>query len=104
MLHQVKLSRSYSPETIAAMTAAYDRVCQSLSTRINGNEDVMQSLALIILRHVDQGESDPVRLSNAAFRELAGSDRSANGDRSHSRRQGSWRRSCRSTLRPANIA
>ena len=79
MLHI--LSRSYSPEAIAAMTAAYDRVCQSLSARINGNEDVMQSLALIILRHVAQGESDPVRLSDVAFRELAGSDRSANGDR-----------------------
>ena len=82
MLHLVKLDRSYSPETIAAMTAAYDKVCQSLSTRINGNEDVMQLLALIILRHVDQGESDPVRLSEVAFRELAGSDRSANGVRS----------------------
>jgi hypothetical protein len=58
-----------------------DRVRQSLSARINGDEDVMQSLALIILRHVDQGESDPVRLSDVAFRELAGSDRSANGDR-----------------------
>lgn len=80
-MHLVKLSRSYSPETIAAMTAAYDRVCQSLSTRLNGNEDVMQSLALIILRHVDQGESDPARLSDVAFRELADSDRSANGDR-----------------------
>ena len=80
MLHLVKMSRSYSPETIAAMTAAYDRVCQSLSTRINGNEDVMQSLALIILRHVDQGESYPARLSDVAFRELAGSARSANSD------------------------
>ena len=79
MLHI--LSRSYSPEAIAAMTAAYDKVRQSLSARINGNEDVMQSLALIIVRHVDQGESDPVRLSDVAFRELAGSDRSANGDR-----------------------
>ena len=79
MLHI--LSRSYSPEAIAAMTAAYDRVRQSLSARINGNDDVMQSLALIILRHIDQGESDPVRLSDVAFRELAGSDRSANGDR-----------------------
>lgn len=81
MLHLVKLDRSYSPEIIATMSAAYDRVCQSLSTRINGNEDVMHLLALIILRHVDQGESDPVRISDVAFRELAGSDRSANGDR-----------------------
>jgi hypothetical protein len=80
MLHLVKPGRSYSPETIAVMTTAYDKVCRSLSTRINGNEDVMQMLALIIIRHVDQGESDPVQLSDIAFRELARSDRSANGD------------------------
>ena len=47
---------------------------------MNDNEDVRRAVALAILRHVDQGESDPVRLSDVAFRELAGSDRSLNGD------------------------
>ena len=82
MLHVVKLDRSYSPETIAVMTAAFDRVCQSLSRRMNDNDDVRRAVALVILRHVDQGESDPVRLSDVAFCELAGFDRSAYGDRS----------------------
>jgi hypothetical protein len=63
------------------MTAAFDRVCQALSTRINGRVESMQLLALIILWHVDRGENDPARLAKAAFRELAGSDRSANGNR-----------------------
>jgi hypothetical protein len=82
MLQLVKLERSYSPETIAVMTAAFDRVCQSLSRRMNDNDDVRRAVALVILRHVDKGESDPVRLSDVAFCELAGFDRSAYGDRS----------------------
>jgi len=80
MLHLVSINRSYSSETIAAMTAAFERVCHSLSRRMNDNEDVRRAVALAILRHVDQVENDPVRLSDAAFRELAGSNRSANGD------------------------
>jgi hypothetical protein len=52
------------------MTAAFDRICQSLSRRMNDNDDVRRAVALVILRHVDQGESDPVRLSDVAFREL----------------------------------
>ena len=77
MLHLVKLDRSYSPETIAVMTAAFDRVWG-----MNDNDDVRRAVALVILRHVDQGESEPVRLSDVAFRELPGFDRSAYGDRS----------------------
>lgn len=80
MLHLIRVDRAYSPETIAVITAAFDRVCQSLSRRMNDNEDVRRAVALAILRHVDQGEIDPVRLSDVAFRELAGSDRSLNGD------------------------
>jgi len=79
VLHLVRTYRTYSPETVAVMTAAFDRVCQSLSTRINGNEALRQALAKIILRHVDLGERDPVRLSDGAIRELTGSDRAATG-------------------------
>jgi hypothetical protein len=79
MLHLVKLDRSYGPETIAAMTTAFDMVCQTLSPRMNGNEDVKRTLAAAILRLVDQGECDPVQLADAAFGELAGTQRSATG-------------------------
>lgn len=74
MLNVVKLDRSYSPEAIAVMTAAFDTVCQSLSPRINGNEDAKRTLALAILRLVDQGERDPTLLADAALRELFGTD------------------------------
>ena len=30
MLHLVQLDRSYSPETVSVMTAAFDRVCDRL--------------------------------------------------------------------------
>jgi hypothetical protein len=76
MLHLVQLNRSYSPETIAAMSAAFDRVCQSVSKRMNGNEDVKKTLALIILRHIDRGERDTDRLADVALREWTGADRS----------------------------
>jgi hypothetical protein len=79
MLNVVKLDRSYSPEAIAVMTAAFDRVCLSLSPRINGDEDARRSVALAILRLADQGERDPILLADAAFRELFGTDRSAMG-------------------------
>jgi hypothetical protein len=49
---------------------------------MNDNDDVRRAVALAILRHVDQAESDPVRLSDVAFHELAGFDHSAYGDRS----------------------
>ena len=71
MLQLADTNRSYDPETVATMTAAYDRVCQSLSAQTNDNDALKQTLALIILRHVDQGERDPEQLAGAAFRESA---------------------------------
>ena len=80
MLHLVQLDRSYSPEAISVMTAAFDRVCQSVSKRMNSNDDVKKTLALIILRHVDRGERDPQRLAEVALPEWTGADRATIGD------------------------
>jgi hypothetical protein len=68
MLLRDKAQRVYPPETIAAMTAAFDQVGELIP---NG-DDMRQRLALIILRHVDRGVQDPQRLSERAFREFAG--------------------------------
>jgi len=81
MLHLVQLDRSYRPETISVMTAAFDRVCQSITEQMNGDDVIKKTLALIIIRHVDRGERDPARLAERAFREWTGTDRSAIGDR-----------------------
>ena len=80
MLHLVQSVRSYSPETISVMTAAFDKVLQSVSREMNASEAVKKALALIILRHVDRGERNPERLAGIAFHEWIASDR-ATGDR-----------------------
>jgi hypothetical protein len=69
-LHLARVDRAYGPEIIAVMTAGYDRARESLSTRIDDDDDVRQTLALTILRHVDRGECDPTRLAHIASREL----------------------------------
>jgi hypothetical protein len=74
MLHLVRPNRAYDPETVAAMTAAFDRVCQSGSQWINGNDNVKQTLVLIILRHGDRGERDPQRFADVALREWTSAD------------------------------
>ena len=79
MLHLVKPNRTYDPETIAVMTAAFGMVCQSVPPRISGKDDMRRTVASIILRHVDRGERDPERVSDIASRELAGVDPSATG-------------------------
>jgi len=81
MLHLVQLDRTYSPETVAVMGAAFDRVCQSISNEMNGNDAAKRTLALIILRLVDRGERDSARLAEIAFQEWTGTHRSAIGDR-----------------------
>jgi hypothetical protein len=76
MLHLVETQRVYAPETVAAMTAAFDHLCTSIPLSVNG-DDLRRQLALIILRHVDRGVQDPKELSEMAFRELAGLSGSA---------------------------
>jgi hypothetical protein len=72
MSHLVEPNRTYDLdlETIAVMETAFDLVSQSLSARMNGNEDVQRALAAAILRLVE--ERDPMLLADVAFRELAG--------------------------------
>lgn len=68
MLHLVQPGRSYTPESLVFMGAAFDRVCQSVSEGMNGSANAKRKLALIILRLVDRGEADPERLAAIAVR------------------------------------
>ena len=77
MLDLVASDRVYPPETVVAMSTAFDNVCQSVSAQINGDDSLRRQLALIVLRHVDAGERNPARLAELAFNEFAGlADRS----------------------------
>ena len=79
MLDIAASDRVYPPEIVVAMSAAFDDVCRSISDRINRDAEVRRRLALIILRKVDEGEHDPMRLAHLAFDELAGIRRSVAG-------------------------
>jgi hypothetical protein len=82
MLHLIQPDRSYGPETVAVMGAAFENVCKLVSNEMNDNDDVKRTLALIILRLVDHGEEcDAARLAELAFQEWTGTHRSAIGDR-----------------------
>jgi hypothetical protein len=72
------LNRTCGPETIAVMSAALHSACRSLSTR-SGSDEVRRTLALTILRGVDEGERDPTRLSDLASPESAGMQRAEHG-------------------------
>jgi hypothetical protein len=78
MLRLIKLDRTYGPETVAVMTAAFDRVCRSVPPSARMSQE---RLALIILRHVDEGERDVPRLADVALREWTGADRPETVDR-----------------------
>ena len=72
MFFLVTPGRAYDPATIAVMVAAFGTACLSLAKLIDGNDDLRRSLALAILRIINQGERDPVRISELASSELVG--------------------------------
>jgi hypothetical protein len=74
MLHLVELGRTYSPETIAVMTAAFDTVCRSAPMQVD--DDVRRKLARTnpaVRRRGSARSGEPHR---TAFNELAGNNRS----------------------------
>ena len=79
MLQILNSNRTYDPETVAVMTAAFDEVCRSLSATMNRNEDVKQRLAEAILQRVDRGERDPMVIAVSVMDQLTGIRRSAAG-------------------------
>jgi hypothetical protein len=77
MLHRVEIDRTYGPEELAVVGAAFDRVWQAALKRMksmNGNDDAKQALALTVLRLFDHGARDPERLAEIALREWSGTD------------------------------
>jgi hypothetical protein len=72
MFFLVTPGRAYDPATIAVMVAAFDMACHSLAKLIDGNDHLRRTLALAILRNVNQGERDAVRISELASSELVG--------------------------------
>jgi hypothetical protein len=76
MLHLVRTERVYPPETVAAMAAAFDYVCESIPKSATGTT-CADNWRRSSSEHVDRGVQEPERLSDIAFREFAGLNGSA---------------------------
>ena len=66
----VKRYSYYDPDTLRMMTAAFDRAFRFLPADLKTSEEARRKLALLIRHHVDQGEHDPQRISDAVWHEF----------------------------------
>jgi hypothetical protein len=57
----------YDPDTLRIMADAFDRACRFLPVQFKNNERLRRKLALHIIRHLNEGESDPTRLADSAI-------------------------------------
>ena len=57
----------YDPETLTIMSNAFDRACDILPVQFRDSDHMRRKLASRIIRHLDDGESDPTRLADSAI-------------------------------------
>lgn len=69
MLDLINGHRAYHPELVAVMMDAFERASQSLPSP--ADEEARRKLALEIIRRVDDGERDPMRLTELALKRVA---------------------------------
>ena len=61
------IRRVYDPDTLRIMTNAFDRACDFLPAQFRNSDSVRRRLALHIIHHLNDGESDPTRLADSAI-------------------------------------
>jgi hypothetical protein len=61
------ISRVYDPDTLSVMAVAFDRACDFLPVQFRDSDQMRRKLASHIVRHVNDGESDPTRLADSAI-------------------------------------
>jgi hypothetical protein len=57
----------YDPDSLRIMSNAFDRACNFLPVQFRNSDRMRRKLALRIIRHLDDGESDPTRLADSAI-------------------------------------
>jgi hypothetical protein len=63
----LKKAAIYDPQTLTIMSRALDRACNFLPAQFGDTDYIRTRLAVHIIRHVNDGESDPSRLANQAI-------------------------------------
>ena len=66
MLSSHDIERVYGPDTLKVMAAAFDIAHQCLPAKFKENDHARRKLALLIIRHMERGERNPVSLANVA--------------------------------------
>jgi hypothetical protein len=67
MIPSNNISRVYDPHTLSIMAIAFDRACDFLPVQFRDSDYMRRKLASHIIRHVNDGESDPTRLADSAI-------------------------------------
>jgi hypothetical protein len=62
-------TRIYDPDALKMMTGALDQAYRYLPADLKENERVRTRLAFLVILHVDDGERDPSRISDAIVTE-----------------------------------
>ncbi len=63
-------ARMYDPDALKTMTTALDQACRSLLAGFKDSERARRRLAFLVIRHVDDGEVDPSRISDSVVIEF----------------------------------
>jgi hypothetical protein len=67
MVSSSGIKRVYDPDTLKIMADALDRACRYLPAQFKYNDRMRRKLALHIIRHLNEGETDPTRLADSAI-------------------------------------
>jgi hypothetical protein len=67
MIPSNNITRVYDPHTLSIMAIAFDRACDFLPVQFRDSDYMRRKVASHIIRHVNDGESDPTRLADSAI-------------------------------------
>jgi hypothetical protein len=70
MIPSIGIRCVYDPETLIIMGSAFDRACDFLPVQFRDSDHMRKKLALHIIRHINDGESDPMCLADSAILSL----------------------------------
>jgi len=76
--------RVYEPQILQTMGTAFDTVWDVLPEDYKNREGARQKLALLIIRLVDEGEADPLRLCKSALDMITPPDAQLGQKKTHS--------------------